>query len=796
MAGEASESSINKLNDTITMLAKQLAGQGSLAMGMEEQNKVMRDMTSLSKDHLKEQTAQLRLRKAQKELEEQRNALFGKGNKAIQDFSKDLYVHANLLTNSMMSATEAMNTEQFEKMNDFFINSVRDTAGALNSSDIHEFVEKMQNLSKEVEATGKSLQELRNGTEAEKELAQDYEDTARGIQQLEKRAQELNYTFGSFINDIKNKFGILTPTIGATVAAFKMAITPALRMGTDFQQSLTAFMAGMDPEEMAQNLKEYRRTINASGMTMNEFRQRTEEGALSLTGYTGSLRDAVRVQASAFEAARRFGAANDKAFTDRQVNMFKRFNKAFSMTAEEFIEMNKQIRSSQSINEQIYRLNNKQRAQYALEIQQTVLRLRTFGLMQEQAMKVVEAMAAIGAKSPKERLKEAAKLQAVGGALGFGQAATEMADIMRRGMRGEGDMERFAELQKEAQATVGEKMGSGFASELYTSQLLQTTQMEELLGPKSQFADLNTEQNMATQSIEQYSKKGVETLGFIQGTLNRIFNLISGPLAVLLTGIAGSLAASKAAGSVSDMFGNMTGGGGMGGIVKKMLPVLTGVGLVGTLVAAIVPIAMGAIKGHEDRKKEGSVALTKSLSPAQKKLMSMQQEEMAATIKKQLGAAEQQAQGLDARFGDLGMSKAYRIKNARTGNMQTKYGNDLRTATGEVYTGAATGYERQTADLAKALHQIASNIADQEAKAETAKKEGNETAEKQHRENMTKMQETLDALTKLHESSENIAKGVSKGNDDDERRHEEITRKASNNRVQWRRVPSGAAGMG
>ena len=206
------------------------------------------------------------------------------------------------------------------------------------------------------------------------------------------------------------------------------------------------------------------------------------------------------------------------------------------------------------------------------------------GLMQDQAMKVVEAMSAIAAKSPKERLKQAARLQAVGGAMGFGGEAAQAAGIMRRGFNKEGDREQFAELQQTMQQSMGKFMGQSLQHEMMGAQLLQSTQMEDLLGPKSAFADLNTEQFKATKRAEKLHRERNRVAGATLGIIQGIYALMGGPLLKILGGILGGIGVLGAGKFLSSAItGALSGTGLMGTLLKSLL----GFGIVGIVVAAV-----------------------------------------------------------------------------------------------------------------------------------------------------------------------------------------------------------------
>lgn len=293
----------------------------------------------------------------------------------------------------------------------------------------------------------------------------------------------------------------------ATVAL--KATESAARTGTQME-TLDALIMGMSPEELNQLQAQHRQTMLASNMTFDEFNEKVGQNRVEMIEFTGSLRDAVRMNAQAIEQAKLLGQESGKAMKQQQ-EQFKRFNRALSMSAEQFMELNSQLMDSTHVQSQLYRISFKQRAAYMEDLRNTYEKLRLDGLTHEQAQKMLETFEQIGAKSPRERMKEAAKLQAVMGAMGMGAAGAEAGQLLRGGLRGEGDKQRFAEIMKNANINIGEKMGEGFASEMMTMQMIQTAGMEQYLGPSSDFADFNKQQGAQVEKdfLEQQAQTNI-----------------------------------------------------------------------------------------------------------------------------------------------------------------------------------------------------------------------------------------------------------------------------------------------
>lgn len=790
------EQSVNELVNVL----KNAVRDGSLGTGTARLNDTI---VTLNKTEAERLALQQKITKAEKDMARDSQLMYRSFKGRLDKFAGNLELSSNLITNAFTNAAEALDYDNFEllptAMQAEFAKAgdvvkqlgVQAGRSAADMLTVNQHIDEMTAILEEhknatewsAEATEKLSQIADHTGVSFAELADDASVLQRNLVEANEARAELTRKmrggeFGDFADTVRgmsNKLAQFGVVVSGLTHAFGEAARPAFRFGTEIGDSLTAFMAGMNPEEMAQNMAEYRQTINASGMGMDGFRDVTEKGTLALSGWTGELRDAVRVQASAFGMAQRFGAANQsqiQSFMDTQVRTFKQFNSVFSMTAEEFVAMNKQLESSQSVNEQIYRLNRQQRVQHAQEIQQTVLRLRTMGLMQEQAMKVVDAMAAIGAKSPKERMKEAAKLQAVGGALGFGQAAEEMATIMRRGMRGEGDYERFAELQKEAQSAVGAKMGQGFASEMMTAQMLESTGLEQLLGPKSDFADLNTEQYKAIQNLEDHATQQNEYAAKAIGIIDMIQSLLAGPIVKALGVIAGAVAMAAGGSLLQSAAASLLGGGGLKAIFGTILRFIGPAGIVASIIGMV---------GHAMADKKDK-AVDYGTSAELEALKTKRRTAIASEMQQAMAAAEDYMK-------KRGTQRDYGMQYGSTWSLGPLSNNALRTASGEAYEGKMGSFthERASADLEVALKQMETDRKTAAGELADAQKEGDKEKIKIAEDHLEVMKENLKMLEELSKRNKNIEDGIVDGNTTAEEQLKEAKKANStnNNTLRW-----------
>jgi hypothetical protein len=603
MADEQLHDLIRGLNDLVNTLKR------SSTLGEDRILRTRREGISADEQRLRRHEA-LQQKKVAEAYKISTNSILGnvEAMKRLMSAQGDITSSTRLARKQLEDTFDVLNSDELEKSIGIFKDALDSSSNAIVKSyadQIHsaESILRFQDefLGTSAELFGKLNQQLeerlvdedRYGTEIDNIITSlglqntivgDASDKARQLAEVfeEAAAVTAQYTERATKQSTINLFkfaGQLKATTVALVGFSKPLINAGLsaaRTGTQLEV-LAAAARGMSPEELNQLQAEHRRIIASSNLTLDEFNNKISEGASSLITYTGSLRDAHRMNAESFNMARVLGTEQGK-FMREQQERFKHLNRTISMSAEQFMEMNKQLMDSRAVQEQIYRINVAQRGAFFQDLQNTYEKLTIDGLLHEQAMKVVETLAAIGAKSPRERMREAAKMQAVMGAMGMGDVGAEAAELYRRGLRGEGEAERFAELMKQAQTGIGEVMGRDFASEMLTAQIIESAGLGQLLGPQSDFADLNVRQTVGIDNFhDSYKKLGGEANAWLE----RIFHInsvgtsfLTGPMGQMLGQIVAIMVAMKAMG----IGGAGLGGRGLGTIGRGMGGKILGLG--------------------------------------------------------------------------------------------------------------------------------------------------------------------------------------------------------------------------
>lgn len=416
------------------------------------------------------------------------------------------------------------------------------------------------------------------------------------------------------------KLGNAAKLVAVAIAKeFYTTAKSAAKLGGEMEY-FDAYVRGLTPEQLMSLQKENRQLMQASGQTFERFNKQLDVGSSKLFDLTYSFEDTYRINASLAKQAKLLGANWDQ-YQAQEADRFKNLHDNFGMTAEEFVEVNTSLQENASAQQMLYKISLKQRAAYMAEVRATYDHLKVLGLSTEAAQAASEAMQAIGAQNPKDRLKQAAKLRAVGGALGMGADAEKASRLM---MSGKTNTPEFADIMARMNKGVGDRMSQGFASELATMTMIQTTGLENILGPSSAFAKLNVDQNMQIGEIVKHTKTGNETLDEILNVLMHgteltktffasgmgdilklviggiMFKAVGGWIGKLLPGMLSKIMGGKAGG----MFAGMSWKG-VGKYAKSAGKYLKGPGVLGGVISGV-----SMIKDTYDRYNDPNAAQT------------------------------------------------------------------------------------------------------------------------------------------------------------------------------------------
>lgn len=384
------------------------------------------------------------------------------------------------LADAVKMQKRLINIEKFEKM-------WKEYQKGITAEKFPDFVKDVENLGFEAKELDEDFSVLRQRTDA---LALAMGEASRDLAR------------GGIFGRLQTGLGKLAGAVAKTATVILAFAKPwadaqevALRTGTRMA-AIDAALMGMSPETWSEIQAEFKTTMLAAGMGYEEFAATLKEGQGQLFALTGNMRDAARVSAHMIDTFQMLGdtTQSQEQFTKDQTARFDKWNAVFSMTAETFVQLNENLLKSVSVQGQLLKISRSQRAAFMQGLQDQYQQLRMNGLLHEEAEKMLEVFAAIGAKSPRERLKEAAKMQAVMGAMGMGGMGAEAAELVRGGLRDKESIKRFGTIMGEANEVMAGQMQRGFAQEMVAMQLVQMSGMDKYLGPGSEFGVLATRQ--------------------------------------------------------------------------------------------------------------------------------------------------------------------------------------------------------------------------------------------------------------------------------------------------------------
>ncbi len=415
-----------------------------------------------AKDPIKENADQQRIQKA---LQENTKALKDTW-KGTNDYNKDF----KLTSAAFQKSVEKMSTAAFDdlprRINDltskyeFNFKTKADIDKAIALYDeaslkrMRELVDIIEDETSTIEDSIKATEELeRKGWDLKEvfsKTADEFQKKGEALGQALKKDTEAT---NAHAEETKKVTGFLK-FLGATalvVADQKLQEYQAsahLGVGLD-GLGISAVMLGMSQENLAKMQNENLRGIRASGESIDHFNQRLKDSSRDLLMYAGSLEGGAHVASQAIKVSRMLtsNVAQQDKYVKESVGIFKLMNATTGETWEQFNALSDSLLNNQSVQTNMYRLTESQRAQADIELKQTAAYLNTMGLLDDETKSVVATFAELGAQGPKERRKAAAQVAAVGGALGISNAG-EIAQMIARGETGTA---RFAELVGGAQ---------------------------------------------------------------------------------------------------------------------------------------------------------------------------------------------------------------------------------------------------------------------------------------------------------------------------------------------------------
>ena len=362
-------------------------------------------------------------------------------------------------------------------------------------------------------------------------------------------------------------------------------------------------------------LKDTRRESLAMGAAGLDFKESLEAGADSLRGLTADSTEAAMVSKSFHQNMARIGVSQGDLgdAVIQQTKMYDDHYRALGYTADEFANLTAELVNDQGMRSLLLTLQEKDRKQYILGIQQRQAEYQTMGYTIERAKELQKTFQALNKMNPKDRMKQAAKTRAMMGAMGMGDQGEKLFNLQVRYRTMNAEQKKAAdiqmtEIQKAASAKFGEMSGAGsslgqsmsmqmMAEKTGFVQIAETFEAESGKGlevSKEQLAIMK-EQNKGTNEISDASKKILHVQDAWRAAENTALTSIA---TNLLSGF-GNLASINTAGFLATATASAMGGQGLPGGGKPGGWFGKGAGSFGKMAMKGIPLVMAAGVGVE-----------------------------------------------------------------------------------------------------------------------------------------------------------------------------------------------------
>lgn len=214
---------------------------------------------------------------------------------------------------------------------------------------------------------------------------------------------------------------------------------------------------------------------NAAGV---DFKESLIAGTDSLRGLTANSTEAAMVSKAFHKNMARIGVSQADLgdAVSQQTKLYEKHYRVLGYSAEEFANLTAELLNDQGMRSTLLSLQEKERKQYILGIQQRQAEYQTMGFTIERAKELQKTFQALNQMNPKERMKQAAKTRAMMGAMGMGAEGEELFNLQVRYRTMNAEQKKIADLRMtEIQSMAASKFGavSGAGTSLGQSMSMQ-----------------------------------------------------------------------------------------------------------------------------------------------------------------------------------------------------------------------------------------------------------------------------------------------------------------------------------
>lgn len=503
------------------------------------------------------------------------NKLFDTSMRKIVEDYKELFTQTKAESNS-----KAKQAKKDKKANDDNTDSVKKNTNATTEN-----TEKSEENSEAVDENTTALDENTTATDENTTATEEESESKKKLNKIiDQSKQSFNQWAGSFLSNVGMWAGL---TKG--MSDFRNS----LKYGTSYDP-IDATMMGLDAEDLVAIKTTYRQAALAATNGTEGFIERLQPLQRELVMYTGSMKDAAYAAAGITEISQSIGVSYGElsnSIIPDLFDSFKQMNSQIGMTGEEFAKMNKTLIEDTDVREQLMRMNQEQRKQHILNMNQQIASFQKMGYTADAAMDMAKRLNKVGTDSPMERMKKAAKIQALSGAYGLGSEGAEIARIMRKGGRATQDEKlRMKSLMGTVSKTVTDSMGQSLSAEMFGSRMLEQTGLkEDVLAYNTELlaglrdidgSAASREEKVRTDVYAPLLENSIQMLDVVKAGFTGVIGLLGGAALLKGKGMADILLPDMFGGDDTDKNGKKTKTGkaarGKGGKIKGLASAIKG----------------------------------------------------------------------------------------------------------------------------------------------------------------------------------------------------------------------------
>jgi hypothetical protein len=274
---------------------------------------------------------------------------------------------------------------------------------------------------------------------------------------------------------------------------------------------LDALSMGITAQDLVDLQSTYRQTALAAKGGTDEFTSSLRTMSHELYARTGDFRAAAYLAADIKDVSQSIGVSYGElsdGVIPGLIKGFKNLQNMTGMTADQYGTLLKDMVNDHDVKQQLLRMSDVERARYPMELQKQMEYFAQLGYSTEQIKEFSKRIAKTANEDPLERIKQAAKLRAIGGAHGMSPEANRLAELIIKGQHRtiEENME-METLRSDVAGAINQSLGKGLGQEIFSSAMLRKTGLGDLFANADQSIQLGKNINQeALANQEQFIK--------------------------------------------------------------------------------------------------------------------------------------------------------------------------------------------------------------------------------------------------------------------------------------------------